>query len=80
MQKFYPEEYKKLIKQKANNTRGKHTVILQHEDGRIVKLISGEFSKFCKENNVQNANLSKLMAGQRKTTMGWKLLEKYENI
>lgn len=80
MQKIYPEEYKKLIKQKANNTRGKHTIVLQHTDGRTVTLITGEFSKFCKENSVQNANLSKLISGQRNTTMGWKLLEKYENI
>lgn len=76
----YPEEYQKLLKQKANNTRGKNTIVLQHEDGRVVTLISGEFSAFCKANNVQNSNLSKLISGQRKTTMGWKLIEKYENI
>jgi len=80
IQKLYPQEYIKLLKQKANNTRGKHTVVLQHDDGRIVKLVTGEFSNFCKTNGVQNANLSKVISGNRKATMGWKLLEKHENI
>lgn len=80
MKSLYPEEYAKLIKQKANNTRGKLTVVLQHEDGRVVKLVSGEFSQFCKDNSVQTSNLSKLISGDRKSTMGWRLLEKYENI
>lgn len=80
MKTIYPELYSKLINQKAANTRGKNTVVLQHEDGRVVKLISGEFSEFCRNNGVQNANLSKVVAGARKSTMGWKLLEKYENF
>lgn len=80
MKILYPELYTKLINQKAANTRGKNTVVLQHEDGRIITLISGEFSEFCRNNGVQNANLSKVISGQRKATMGWKLLEKYENF
>jgi hypothetical protein len=80
MKKLYPELYAKLIKQKAANTRGKNTVVLQHDDGRVTKLISGEFSEFCRNNNVQNGNLSKVIAGDRKSTMGWKLIEKYENF
>ena len=80
MKAKYPEEYAKLIKQKAANTRGKTTIVLQHEDGRIVTLRSGEYSEFCRTNGVQNANLSKVISGQRKSTMGWKLIEKHENI
>lgn len=80
MKAIYPEEYAKLIKQKAANTRGKTTVVLQHDDGRIVTIRSGEYSEFCKTNGVQNANLSKVIGGSRKSTMGWKLIEKYENV
>ncbi len=80
MQKVYPELYEQLLKQKAPNTRGKNTIVLQHEDGRTVKLVSGQYSDFCRENNIQTSNLSKVIKGSRKSTMGWKLLEKYENI
>jgi hypothetical protein len=80
MKELYPEKYSKLIKQKAANTRGKNTVVLQHVDGRIVKLISGEYSEFCRTNNVQTSNLSKVITGKRTSTMGWSLVEKYENI
>lgn len=76
----YPEKYAALLKMKAPNTRGKTTVILGHEDGRTVRLITGEYSEFCRNNNVQSSNLAKVITGKRKATMGWKLLEKYENI
>lgn len=80
MKQLYPEKYDKLIRQKAANTRGKTTIILKHTDGRIVKLISGEYAEFCRNNNVQSSNLSKVITGNRKSTMGWSLLEKYDNI
>ena len=80
MKKQYPEEYERLIKQKAHNTRGKNTIVLQHSDGSTIKLITGEYSNFCKEQGIQTSNLSKVVKGLRKSTMGWSLLEKYENI
>lgn len=80
MKTMYPELYEKLLKIKANNTRGKVTIVLEHTDGRIVTLKSGEYTEFCKLNKVQNSNLSKLISGSRKSTMGWKLLNKYENF
>jgi hypothetical protein len=80
MKELYPEKYSKLIKQKAANTRGKSTVVLKHVDGRVVKLISGEYSEFCRTNNIQTSNLSKVITGKRTSTMGWSLVEKYENI
>jgi predicted GIY-YIG superfamily endonuclease len=76
----YPEKYAKLLKMKAHNTRGKTTIVLQHEDGRIVKLITGEYSEFCRNNSIQTSNLAKVVTGKRNSTMGWKLIEKYENI
>lgn len=76
----HPEKYAQLIKIKAANTRGKNTIVLQHDDGRKVTLITGEYSEFCRNNGIQNSNLAKVVTGKRKTTMGWKLIEKYENI
>lgn len=76
----YPEKYNRLLAIKAPNTRGKCTVVLEHIDGRTVKLITGEYSEFCKLNSVQTSNLSKVINGTRKSTMGWKLVQKYENI
>ena len=76
----YPDKYSKLINMKAANTRGKYTIVLEHTDGRVVTLITGKYSEFCKLNGVQNANLSKVISGDRKATMGWKLIEKYENV
>jgi hypothetical protein len=80
MKKLYPEKYEKLLKQKAANTRGKYTVRIKHTDGRLVELKSGEYSAFCKENNVQVSNLSKVINGTRNSTMGWTLVDKNENI
>lgn len=80
LQKKYPEQYAKLIKMKANNTRGKNTIVLEHTNGSIVTLVSGEYSEFCRANGVQPSNLSKVISGNRKSTMGWSLKEKYENI
>lgn len=76
----YPEKYNELLKMKAHNTRGKNTVVLQHEDGRKITLITGEYSTFCRASGVQSSNLSKVITGKRKATMGWKLVDKYENI
>lgn len=80
MSSKYPEKYTKLIQLKAANTRGKYTIVLENTEGRVVKLVTGEYSQFCKLNNVQPANLSKVISGNRKATMGWKLVEKYENV
>lgn len=80
MKSKYPEKYAQLLKQKACNTRGKNTIVLSHTDGRVVTLITGEYSEFCRKNAVQSSNLAKVITGKRKTTMGWSLLEKYENI
>jgi hypothetical protein len=80
IRKMYPEKYDLLLKMKAANTKGKTTVVLQHLDGRIVNLVSGEYSEFCRNNSVQSSNLSKVITGKRVSTMGWKLIEKYENI
>lgn len=80
MKDKYPEKYIKLMGMKAPNTRGKMTVVLEHIDGRTIKLITGEYTEFCKLNGIQTANLSKVIKGTRNTTMGWKLVEKYENI
>jgi hypothetical protein len=80
MKSLYPELYAKLLKNKAPNTRGKTTIVLSHEDGRVVKLISGEYSEFCRQNKLQSSNLSKVVKGSRKSTMGWSLVETYENI
>lgn len=80
MKLMYPKKYELLISQKASNTRGKNTIVLQHEDGQIVTLVTGEYSEFCRVHGVQTSNLSKVIKGSRKSTMGWKLIEKYENI
>jgi hypothetical protein len=77
---IYPEKYKQLLKMKAPNTRGKSTIVLQHTDKRIIKLITGEYSEFCRNNGVHTSNLSKVIKGDRSSTMGWTLIEKYENI
>lgn len=76
----YPEKYEQLIRQKSFNTRGKNTIVLEHTDGRRVTLITGEYSNFCRANGVQTSNLSKVIKGSRGSTMGWKLIETYENI
>lgn len=76
----YPEKYEELIKMKAHNTRGKNTIILKHTDDRIVTLVTGEYSEFCRNNGIQTSNLSKVIKGTRSTAMGWSLIEKYENI
>jgi hypothetical protein len=75
----YPEKYAQLLKMKAHNTRGKTTIVLQHDTGSIVTLVTGGYSKFCIDNNVQMGNLSKVLNGTRKHTMGWKLIDKYDN-
>lgn len=80
MSKVYPELYTKLLSCKAPNTRGKTTITLRHEDGRTVTLISGQYAEFCRNNGVQSSNLSKVVTGKRKATLGWTLLEKHENI
>jgi len=80
MKSKYPEQYAKLIKQKAANTRGKYTIVLEHEDGTVVELLSGQYSEFCRNNNIQTSNLSKVITEKRKSTMGWKLIKKYENF
>lgn len=77
---MYPDKYAQLIKMKAHNTRGKTTIVLEHDTGEIVTLVTGEYSEFCRTHSVQSSNLSKVLAGKRKSTMGWKLKEKYENI
>lgn len=76
----YPEKYAKLISQKAHNTRGKNTVVLENIDGRKVTLVTGEYSEFCRNTGVQSSNLSKVISGKRESTLGWKLVEKYENV
>lgn len=80
MSSRYPDKYAQLLKMKSHNTRGKTTIVLQHDDGREVKLITGEYSEFCRNNGVQSSNLAKVVTGKRKSTMGWKLLEKYDNV
>ena len=80
MKSKYPEQYAKLIKQKAANTRGKYTITLKHENGAVVELLSGQYSEFCRNNNVQTSNLSKVVNGKRSSTMGWKLIKKHENF
>lgn len=80
MSKLYPELYAQLLSQKAPNTRGKTTIMLQHEDGREVTLISGQYAEFCRNYGVQSSNLSKVVKGKRTATMGWKLINKHENF
>lgn len=80
MSKIYPELYSKLLSQKAPNTRGKTTITLKHEDGRVVTLISGQYAEFCRNTGVQSSNLQKVITGKRKATIGWTLIQKYENI
>jgi hypothetical protein len=80
MKAKYPEQYAKLIKQKAANTRGKYTVTLKHENGTVVELMSGQYSEFCRNNNIQTSNLSKVITGKRNSTMGWKMIKKDENF
>lgn len=79
LSKVYPDKYAQLLKMKAANTRGKTTIVLEHTDGRTVTLVTGEYSEFCRQNNVQNGNLTKVIKGERKTTMGWKLITQYDN-
>lgn len=43
--------------------------------GKFVTLSSGEFSRFCREYGVQSSNLSKVVHGKRKSTLGWELYE-----
>lgn len=76
----YPDKYALLLKNKAHNTRGKFTTVLKHTDGRVETLITGQYSEFCRNNNIQSSNLSKVINGSRKSTMGWELVETYENI
>lgn len=77
---LYPDKYDKLIKMKAPNTRGKYTTIIKHTDGREVSLVTGEYSAFCTANGLQSSNLSKVIKGHRKSTMGWSLVRTYENV
>lgn len=76
----YPGEYANLLKQKAPNTRGKTTVVLMHKDGREVTLDSGQYSEFCRSNNIHSSNLSKVILSKRKSAGGWSLKEKRENF
>ena len=76
----YPEKYAQLLKMKASNTRGKNTIVLKHTNGNEITLVTGEFSDFCRKQGIQSGNLSKVISGNRKSTCGWSLLEKYENI
>jgi len=69
----YPEEYAKLKSTKAHNTRGNRQVILTNGIDTVV-LNTGEFSEFCRRTGVQNANLSKVIKGERKATLGWSLV------
>lgn len=69
----YPEEYSKLIANKASNTRGKHTVRLTNGN-TVVELVTGEYSEFCRKHGIQSSNLSKVINGNRKSTMGWSLV------
>lgn len=73
----YPDMYTKLLNNKANNTKGKNTIKLTN--GIInIELITGEYSTFCRNNNIHPSNLSKVISGVRKHTMGWRLA--HENI
>jgi hypothetical protein len=63
----------------AKNTRGINTVTLTN--GReTVTLVSGEYTEFCINYGIQNSNLSKVINGSRKTTMGWRLVENVKNF
>jgi len=80
LSKIYPEKYSKLLSIKAHNTRGKNTVVLRYVDGTEVTLVTGQYMDFCRKYGVQSSNLSKVINGSRKATMGWSLVETYENI
>lgn len=81
MFKMYPEEYTKLLSIKAANTRGKRTVILKNMNtNKTITLLSGQYSQFCKDNNLQVSNLSKVINEHRKNTGGWELVRTYENF
>lgn len=69
----YPEEYTKLMANKASNTRGKHAVKITNGT-TVVELVSGEYSEFCRKYGIQSSNLSKVINGSRKSTMGWSLV------
>jgi len=69
----YKEEYDKLIKNKANNTRGKN--IIKVTDGiDIIELKTGEYQDFCDFNGIQSSNFSKVITGKRRSTGGWRLV------
>lgn len=80
MKTKYPEKYSKLLKIKSHNTRGKNTIKLRHDSGEEAVLVTGQYSEFCRLQGVQSSNLSKVIKGHRKSTMGWTLVETYENI
>lgn len=69
----YPKEYAKLRDTKSHNTRGGRQVVLTNGIDTVTLKV-GEFSEFCRRTGVQNANLSKVIKGERKATMGWSLV------
>lgn len=72
----YPELYSILEVSKARNTKGSFSATLYNKSlGKFVTLSSGEFSRFCREYGVQSSNLSKVVQGKRKSTLGWELYE-----
>jgi hypothetical protein len=71
----FPEEFAKLLANKAANTRGINTVTLTNGT-TTVTLTSGQYSEFCRQNGVQSSNLSKVIKGSRRSTMGWSLVNK----
>lgn len=69
----HPELVAKIISTKAHNTRGINTVVLSNGT-ETVTLKTGEYMDFCRKNNIQSSNLSKVITGKRKHTQGWRLL------
>lgn len=73
LQEKYPDMYAILLATKAKNTRGSREVTLSNGEATVVLKV-GEFSEFCRKYGIQNANLSKVINGSRKSTQGWKLV------
>lgn len=73
---IYPDRYQLLINTKSNRKNASHVGIfypkLLSPNGEVIE-ITGGLNSFCRDNNIDASNLSKVIRGLRKTHKGWKL-------
>jgi hypothetical protein len=75
LKELYPEKWNILLSRKAKNSRSTRELQFKNKySDEVYTCVSGELSEFCRKFNLQTSNLSKVIKGSRKHTLGWELV------